>query len=34
MRTVISAWTATTVGGIYLSDYNESAEAYHWHALV
>jgi len=33
-QTVISSWPATTVGGIVICDCNESAEAYHWHALV
>ena len=33
-QTAVSAWAATTVGGIYTDSRNELAEACHRHALV
>jgi len=33
-QAVIGSWTATTVDGLDVDDCNESAEAYHWHALM
>jgi len=34
MQTVVSAWPATTAGGIKVGDCDKSAEAYHRHSLV